>query len=209
MLLSKIINNYDLSNERLVPRKFNKFIQRLETVKNVLYTLRKNKQLKEFKTYMPNSNITKFDQYCQKDLNLSVGCIITIKSTNSNVSISLADVTGRLIYCYSAGNIDLKGRQKKKVPNVLKLLINHLMSRMTPIKTVPVTLHLKDLKSGYRTLVINLLQENFFIKRIKLYNLHPYNGCRPKKLKRKKQRTKSSRSKPIKNISIIPFEGEV
>lgn len=114
MFLSKIINNYDLNNEKFAPIKINKFIQRLEAVKNVLDTLKKNKQLKEFNTYVPNSNIIKFDQYCDKDLDLSIGCIITVKATNSNISISLADVTGRLIYCYSAGNIELKGRQKKR-----------------------------------------------------------------------------------------------
>lgn len=80
---------------------------------------------------------------------------------------------------------------------------------MTPIKNIPVTLHLKDLKSGYRAIAISSLQENFFIKRIKLYNLHPYNGCRPKKLTRKKRRTKASRSRPITNITTNPIEGDI
>ena len=55
------------------------------------------------------------------------------------------------------------------------------------------TIHFKNLKSYYESLVINLLKNVIFIKSVKSSNLQPHNGCRPKKLRRIKKRTKKIR----------------
>ena len=58
------------------------------------------------------------------------------------------------------------------------------------LKNKPIALHFKNTKSFYETLIINLLQNKYYIVSVQSCNLSPHNGCRPKKLRRTKIRTK-------------------
>ena len=68
-------------------------------------------------------------------------------------------------------------------------ILKHLILKANFLYNKIVVIHFKNAKIYYESLVIKLLSNILFIKSIKSYNLSPHNGCRPKKLKRFKQRT--------------------
>ena len=104
----------------------------------------------------------------------------------------MSNPNGKPLISLSGGSINLKKRQKKLQPlaliNLLKSLI--LIANFTQDKSIAI--HFKNVKSYYESLVIDLLKKIIFIKSIKSSNLQPHNGCRPKKLKKFKRRTKKS-----------------
>ena len=76
-----------------------------------------------------------------------------------------------------------KGSQKTKkfaLISILKLIVRtfHLYTRKS------VSVQFKGLKR-YQRLIIKKLKEKFFINSVKHIYLHPHNGCRPRKIRRK------------------------
>merc|ERR1712115_700828 len=114
--------------------------------------------------------------------------ILTLSISQTNTLINLSNTEGKLLISLSSGCLNLKKGQKKLQPlaliNLLKSLI--LIADFKSKKSV--TLHFRNVKSYYESLVINLLKDVIFIKSIKSSNLQPHNGCRPKKLKKIKRR---------------------
>lgn len=54
----------------------------------------------------------------------------------------------------------------------------------------PLALHLTNVNFFSQKYVLSKLEEKFFITFIKVLDAKPYNGCRPRKLKRGKKRRK-------------------
>ena len=134
-------------------------------------------------------NIPNFKSLKQNPINY----ILTLSISQTNTLINLSDTEGKLLISLSSGCINLKKRQKKLQPlalvNLLKSLV--LMSNFKSKESI--TIHFKNVKSYYESIVINLLKNIIFIKSIKSSNLQPHNGCRPKKLRKIKRRTKKIR----------------
>ena len=158
---------------------------RLLKLSNTLLAL-KNTQTEGLGTELEkNSNfITK------KKLNDYVNYIININITLTNSIVSVTDIKGNVLVSMSSGNVNLTSKQKKQQPLALINLFKALLIKAKFLKGKPVALHFKNTKIFYETLVINLLQNKYYIVSIQSYNLTPHNGCRPKKLKRTKFRTK-------------------
>lgn len=70
--------------------------------------------------------------------------------------------------------------------NIFKVLL----LKVGFLRNAPVAIHFKNTKAFYQSFLIKALKDKLFIKSIQSYNLSPHNGCRPKKLKRIKRRTK-------------------
>ena len=97
---------------------------------------------------------------------------------------------GNVKLSFSAGSINLKKRQKKLQPLALVSLFKTLMLKTKFLKGKGIGLHLKNTKTYYELLILKLIKQNFFLNFVRSYNNSPHNGCRPKKLKRFKRRTK-------------------
>ncbi len=94
---------------------------------------------------------------------------------------------------YSAGLLNLKGKQKTIRKVVLIKLFNLLnLLKLKFIKNSPIALHLKNVGSN-KFLILKKLKQKFFIKIIKTFELNAYNGCRKKKEKKKRIRTKKQK----------------
>lgn len=65
-----------------------------------------------------------------------------------------------------------------------------LFTRARYLKNSTVALHFKNVKRFHELFFINILKTKLYVKSFQSYNLHPHNGCRPKKLKKIKIRTK-------------------
>lgn len=117
--------------------------------------------------------------------------IINIITTNTNTFINVTNVKGDPIIDLKAGSLNLRKRQKKTQPFALIKILKLLLLKSPFLHNKIVSIHFKNVKLYYESMIIQMLKEVLFIKSIKSYNLSPHNGCRPKKLKRFKKRTKS------------------
>lgn len=153
----------------------------------VSFNLSESKKKNRIKT-INNEIKPQMTKKCTKlDESFSVSNIITISFLKANTIIHLSDSKGKILCFFTAGNVNLSGKQKtKRGLAVLKLMA--LMSKKFYylILKAPVALHLNNVVS-HKSLIVKKLKEKFFIKVIKSFNLIPYNGCRKKKLRRKKK----------------------
>ena len=117
--------------------------------------------------------------------NLTVYYIINISFLKANTNIHFSDIKGKTKAFYSSGNVGLNGKQKIKRKIAITKLITTLVRESTFITNKPIALHLNNVKY-YKSLIVKQLKRFFFIKIIKSYNLTSYNGCRKKKIRRKK-----------------------
>lgn len=119
-----------------------------------------------------------------------ISYIININLSPTNTIVSVTDIKGNPKISLSAGLIKLTKRQKKTQPMALINIFKVLLLKARFLKDYPTALHFKNTKSYYESLIIKVLKDKLYIKSIQSYNLSPHNGCRPKKIKRIKRRTK-------------------
>lgn len=111
--------------------------------------------------------------------------VISISFLKANTTIHVSDIKGTLKLYYSAGSVDLTGKQKKKRRIAVSKLISLLLKKANFLNKKPIALHLNNV-NFYKNLIVRKLRRNLYIKIIKIFNQTPYNGCRKKKLRRKK-----------------------
>lgn len=178
MFLLKIIKNPSYLSNNL---KLKNYLNKLKNKIILLKILKEKNNLKNLQ-FLINSKKTIL---IKQDL---ITHIFTIYLSKTNTIITITNVKGNLILNYSSGLINLKGKQKKKQPLALTMLLKLILSKTNVLKNKPIAINFKNVPSHYETLIINILKTHFFIKAIKSYNMQPHNGCRPKKIKRIKKR---------------------
>lgn len=182
MNLSNILFNNISNKLKLTLLEKEKFyIKNLFNQINQLEQIKKKNYKKLGQKSVENNNSFKQD--------LTVYYIINISFLKANTTIHLSDIKGNIKLFYSAGDIGLKGKQKTKRRIAISKLIVILLKKAPFINKKPVALHLNNIKF-YKRLIIKQLKRNLFIKIIKSFNLTPYNGCRKRKIRRKKHTKK-------------------
>ena len=111
--------------------------------------------------------------------------IIDITFSKSNTFIHVMDFSGHLKFFSSAGYLQYKGKGKKSRSTILRDMYKILKLKLKFLKDQPVALHLKNVGSA-KFWIIKLFKKKFFIKVVRSFNTYPYNGCRKKKIRRKK-----------------------
>lgn len=164
----------------------NTFLKNIFLKKQYLQNLKKHFNLIENKK--KNSKLVyekikkKIEFYNDNNL---IMYIIDITFTNSNTFLHVMDSSGKLLNFFSAGCFNIKGKNKKSRFNVFKHFYFILTTRLGFLKNKPLALHLKNV--GFNKFwIIKKLKTKFFIKLVKVFNLFPFNGCRKKKIRRKK-----------------------
>ena len=183
MLLSHIVKKkYNYKNILTTNLKF--FIKNFKNKIFVLKTTKLEKNTKKLKFIVS----AKHQIFCvEQDL---IKYIITIHVSKTNTLINITDIKGNLKLFISAGSVKLNGKQKVKQPTAFINILKILITKAKFLKNKPVAVHFKNINTYYELFLINMLKSKFFIKIIRSYNLQPHNGCRPKKIKRKKRRLK-------------------
>jgi ribosomal protein S11 len=182
MNLSNILFNNISNKLKLTLLEKEKFyIKNLFNQINQLEQIKKKNYKELGQKSMENNNFLKQD--------LTVYYIINISFLKANTTIHLSDIKGNIKLFYSAGDIGLKGKQKTKRRIAISKLIVILLKKAPFVNKKPVALHLNNIKF-YKRLIIKQLKRNLFIKIIKSFNLTPYNGCRKRKIRRKKHTKK-------------------
>lgn len=153
------------------------YIQTLKTHINSL------KRMKE--DSYKSLGLKKLPQEFDTRQNLVIMYVINISFLKANTTIHVSDAKGNLKLFYSAGSVGLAGKQKRKRRTAVAKLISLLLKKATFLGKNPIALHLKNV-TFYKKLIVARLKKTLYIRVLKSFNQIPYNGCRKRKLRRKK-----------------------
>nr|YP_010377369.1 ribosomal protein S11 [Nitzschia dissipata]QYB23056.1 ribosomal protein S11 [Nitzschia dissipata] len=146
-----------------------------------LSVLEKNSNYKKFSLNRTLNNSEKHF----KEENFLIVYTITITFLKANTNINVSDIKGNVKLSFTSGSVNLIGKQKRNRIKSVSRLISLLAKKGTFLKNCPVSIHLYNV-SSHKFLILNKLKNNFFIRLVKSFNQSPYNGCRKKKVRRKK-----------------------
>jgi hypothetical protein len=179
------IKKYKKFVNQMVQKHVNQMVQKhVKSFLNVIFVLENIKN-----TFYQSFFLLLSKKYFQKR-DFLVFYVIYFNFSASNTNLQLVDSSGKSIIFYSAGLVNLKGKQKILRRLVLIRLFNLLsLLKSKFIKNAPVALHLQNVGSN-KFLIVKKLKRKFFIKIIKSFELDAYNGCRKRKEKRKRNRKK-------------------
>lgn len=174
-----MIKNYETNYHT-----FNKVLQKInfkkkyiEKLKNKIKVLRKvcNENYKKF-----NTNL-----YLKKNTNFLVAYILEIYFLKSNTFLQVINSKGALKFFCSAGCFLFKGKSKKARTQVLKKMVTVLLKKLKFLEKRPTALHLKNV--GFKkNWILKKLKKKTFLKTIFGFNSYSHNGCRRKKIRRKR-----------------------
>jgi ribosomal protein S11 len=171
----------------------NKFLKKLVLKKKYIKTLTDKicllENIKEQNFKILNNNL--FSNNFIKHDTLIV-YIIDISFSRSNTLLHVMDSSGILKFFCSAGDLSYSGKSKKSRISVLTSMIRVLMQKLKFLQGKPIALHLKNV--GFKKFwIVKKLKKKFFIKIVRSFNLYPHNGCRKKKVRRKKFKKRITR----------------
>ena len=177
-LFNNLANKLKIETSLLQEEKF--------YVKNLLNQISYLKKLKEnnYRNLRVKNALRRNDKSL-KSQDFMVMYVITISFLKANTTIHVSDTHGNLKIFYSAGDVGLSGKQKRKRRIAISKLISLVLKKANFLGPKPIALHLKNV-NFYKNLIVRKLKRNLYIKIIKIFNQAPYNGCRKKKLRRKK-----------------------
>lgn len=111
--------------------------------------------------------------------------ILEISFLKKNTLFHLSDYSGNIKFFYSAGSVKLTGKGKTWRAPILRRFYKLLISKLKFVRKVPLAIHLKNVNSNLYWF-IKKLKKKFLITIIYDLKKYPYNGCRNKKVRRKK-----------------------
>lgn len=181
MILSNIKKHKDIS-------KLFKFIKYLN--KQQIFKQRFKKSLMLLNKRIKISiNLLRSDQTPIYNQN-SIRYVINIIFLPSNTIVNLTDIKGDTLLTISEKSSNFSRDSKKFQPTTAIKIFQSLLTKADIIQNKAVAINFKNAKRYQEAFCIKMLQTKVYIKSIQSYNFIPHNGCRPKKLKRVKLRTK-------------------
>ena len=177
-LFNNLTDKLKLETSSLEKEKF--YVKNLLNQITYLKRLKENdsRNLSEKEFVIPNTRKTNLQDF-------TIAYIINVSFLKANTTIHVSDIQGNLKLFYSAGSVELSGKQKRRRRIAISKLISLVLKKATFLGQNPIALHLNNV-NFYKNLIVGKLKRNLYIKIIKILNQTPYNGCRKKKLRRKK-----------------------
>jgi ribosomal protein S11 len=174
---SFLLNNIHLKKKSAYSKKLIKSIDQLKTLLNEKQNYTKSNIFLKKSTERQSSTVLKRGSIVLYSICFSFSAV--------NTFLYVTDALGKLKFRFSAGLLNFKGKLKKSRFQILKLFFKELQKlKISFIKNKPIALHLENVGS-YRHLIVRNLKRKFFIRIIKNYQVHSYNGCKKKKKLRK------------------------
>jgi len=183
MFLLQILKNYKVLNKNYLFDYF--YLKELrKKLTNQIFILKQlklkkvNQKLKYF--YL------KKDKYKLKHL---INIIIGVSIYKNNIIVFVSDIKGKLLFFNTSGILKIETKKKKKLDIIFKLLINLIKKKKIFKPDTYIALHLKNSNKKISSAITKFLLNNLEYKNIqivKIKNNKPHNGCRPKKIRRKK-----------------------
>jgi len=120
-----------------------------------------------------------------------ISYILSINLSLTNTIININDIKGNPKFFYSAGMFNLQKKQKIKQPKTIMTMLRTLLLKSKPYKAKPVAIHFNNLLLNHQSYIFKKLKQKTFTKLFVNYRYRPHNGCRLKKEKRIKIRTRT------------------
>lgn len=122
-----------------------------------------------------------------------ISYIININLSLTNTFINVNTIKGSPKSFFSAGMFNFQKTQKITQPKAIITILKALLLKFKIYKIKPVALHFNNLFFKQQSYILKRLKQKVFIKLIMSYNYYPHNGCRLKKKKRIKIRTRAKK----------------
>jgi hypothetical protein len=113
--------------------------------------------------------------------------IIFISSTKSNTFIHVMDCLGSERYFYSMKSISQNTKSKKNNSDiqVTEKFYKILVAKLKFLQGTPIALHFNSVEFNFQWF-LDKITKKLFITIVRFYTKYSHNGCRKKKIKRKK-----------------------
>ncbi len=167
--LKVLINHMKILDSKAIPK-----ITKVKPFKNINSTLNKNK-------------VKLVNKPLKQNL---ISYIINVNLSLTNTLINITDSNGNTKKSFSAGHVKLTKKQKRVQPLALAKVFKFLLIKSWFLKQKPVALHFRNVRGFHQQTIIKWLKDKMFIQSVQTFDFLPHNGCRPKKLRRFKRRTK-------------------
>lgn len=131
-----------------------------------------------------------FNQLVKPLNSVFVMYILEISFSKKNTLFHISDCSGNMKFFYSAGSFQQKGKGKISRSVVLRKFYRLLVSKLKFVKRVPIAVHFKNADSNMFWF-LKKLKKKFFVVVVKHFIQYSYNGCRKKKIRRKKFKSRS------------------
>ena len=122
-----------------------------------------------------------------------ISYILNINLSSTNTIININNIKGNPKFFYSAGMFSLQKKQKIRQPKAIITILRALLLKSKIFKTKPVAVHFNNLFFNHQSYIFKKLKQKIFTKLFISYIYRPHNGCRLKKKKRIKIRTKTKK----------------
>jgi len=120
-----------------------------------------------------------------------ISYILNINLSSTNTVINVNNIKGNPKLFYSAGMFNLQKNQKIRQPKAMILILRALLLKSKIFRTKPVAVHFNNLFFNYQSYIFKKLKRKIFTKFVVSYIYRSHNGCRLKKKKRIKIRTRT------------------
>lgn len=120
-----------------------------------------------------------------------ISYILNISLSSTNTIININNIKGNPKFFYSAGMFNLQKKQKIRQPKAIITILRTLLLKSKAFKTKPVAVHFNNLFFNHQSYIFKKLKQKIFIKLCINYSYRSHNGCRLKKKKRIKVRTRT------------------
>lgn len=175
------------NNNNNVKLNLNNFLTTIKLKKQYIKKLQDKiillNTVKEKNYKLLDSQISLKKKSCEE--NYLISYIIDITFSQTNTLLHVTDPLGNLKFFCSAGSLNFKGKAKRSRFLVFREMYNILVSKLKFLKGQPIAVHFKNVGSS-RVWILKKLKKKFFIRVVKSFSLYPYNGCRKRKMRRKK-----------------------
>ena len=155
------------------------YLKKMQSKVLLLNELNRKKVGSSFSKKLMESSNTTFVTY-----------ILEISFSKKNTLFHISDCLGNTKFFYSAGSFQQKGKGKISRSTVLRKFYRVLISKLKFLKKVPVAIHFKNANSNMFWF-LKRIKKKLFITVVKHFNQCSYNGCRLKKIRRKKFKGRS------------------
>jgi len=124
---------------------------------------------------------------CQK----LISYVINVNLLTTNTLINVNTIKGNPRFFYSAGMCNLQKSQKTRQPKAIITILRVLLIKTKLFKSKPVAIHFNNLFFNQQSYILKKLKKKIFTKLVASYTYYSHNGCRLKKKKRVKIRTRT------------------
>lgn len=122
-----------------------------------------------------------------------INYVISIDVFSTNTFVSINNIKGNPKFFYSAGMFKLQKTQKVRQPKATITILRAFLTKAKLFKTKPVAIHFKNFFFNHQSYIFKRLKQKVFAKLMTGYICRSHNGCRLKKKKRIKIRTRTKK----------------